>query len=284
MTSLPKRILDRGTTDARLAWGRWTAGSRPAPDFVLIGTMRAGTTSLFRDLRAHPQVLPPVTKEIHYFDYHHGSGERWYRAHFPTARERSAGGDGSRVTVSGEATPNYLAHPHAAGWAAAELPETRFIVLLRNPVERAHSHWKLMRRLDHETLSFADALDAEERRLAPEWERMLEEPNYAAVDWFRYSYAARGHYADQLGRWFEAIDRNRFLIVRSEDYYAEPAEAWRRITRFIGISDWSPGNFSKVHGTASRGEDEEVLARLRTHFAPHNERLATLVGRDFAWD
>jgi hypothetical protein len=277
-------MLDRSQTAARLAWGRLTAGRRPGPDFILIGTMRAGTTSLYRDLRAHPQVLPPVTKEIHYFDYHHGDGERWYHAHFPTDRQRSARAAAGGVAVSGEATPNYLAHPHAARWAGVELPETRFIVLLRDPVDRAQSHWKLMRRLGHENLSFGDALDSEERRIAPEWARMMEEPHYAATDWFRYSYASRGHYAEQLERWFGVIDRKRFLVVRSEDYYAEPATAWSDITRFVGISDWAPGDFSKVHGTASREEDPEAMALLRSHFAPHNERLTKLLDREFDWD
>lgn len=280
MNSLPIRILGRATTATRLAWGRRTAHRRPRPDFVLIGTMRAGTTSLYRDLKAHPQMLPPVTKEIHYFDYHHAEGERWYRAHFPTANQRARTGG----SISGEATPNYLAHPHAAGWAARELPDTKFIVLLRNPVDRAFSHWKLMRRLGHETLGFAEAVAAEDGRIGKEWQRMLDDPHYAAVDWFRYSYAARGRYAEQLERWFGAIDEERFLIVRSEDYYAAPAEAWQRITDFVGLDAWSPPDFSNVHGTASSGPAPEVATRLREALAPHNAKLIDLIGEGFAWD
>ena len=241
--------------------------------------MRAGTTSLFRDLRSHPQILPPVTKEIHYFDYHHTEGERWYRAHFPTRRERSRSN-----AITGEATPNYLAHPFAAEWAAQELPATKFVVLLRDPVARAFSHWKLMTRLGHETLPFADAIEREVDRIESEWQRLLAEPEYPAVDWFRYSYIARGRYAEQLERWFAHIDRSRFLVIQSERYYAEPAAVWEGITSFIGVSGWEPENFSNVHGTLSNGPDPSLAAELRTRLASHNARLAELVGGAFHWD
>ncbi len=283
MTSLPARMRNRVRTEARLAWGRATAVRRQKPDFVLIGTMRAGTTSLFRDLKRHPQMLAPVTKEIHYFDYHHGKGERWYLAHFPTDGERSAVRNRHGAALSGEATPNYLAHPFAPRWAAEELPDARFVVLLRDPVARAFSHWKLMTRIGHETLPFAEAVAREAERTGPAWERLAREPHYPAVDWFRHAYAGRGYYAEQLARWFDAVGRDRILVVRSEDYYAEPEAVWEKITGFVGLSGWNPGNFSKAHGTAARGIDPDVTARLRAVFAAPNAALADLLGRDLGW-
>lgn len=283
MTGTGQRVLTKGRRAGRLLWRRATANRRPLPDFVLLGAMRAGTTSLFRDLQKHPQMVPPMKKEIHYFDYHHADGLAWYRAHFPTSSERDVVQVRRGRSLTGEGTPNYLAHPYAPRWAADELPETRFIVLLRDPVERAFSHWKLMTRLGHETLPFAQAVARETDRIGPDWRRMQREPEHPAGDWFRFSYVARGRYAEQLERWFDAIDRSRFLVVRSEDHHSEPGETWDRIIAFIGADPWRPPDFSDAHGTASQGPDPDVAARLRTELAPDAERLTALLGANFAW-
>ncbi len=269
----------------RLAIRRATAGSRPGPDFILIGTQRAGTTSLFRDLRSHPQVAPPIVKEIHFYDYNHAKGTSWYHAHFPTQAERDEVAGAGGHCLSGEATPNYLRHPHAARWAAAELPETtKFIVTLRNPVDRAFSHWKLMTRLGLEELPFADAIAREADRIGPDWERMQRDPHHQARTYFRYSYAARGRYAEQLEEWFKRIDRSRILVVRTEDHYQRPAKTYADILEFLELGDWQPDRFSEIHATATSRPPTEVADRLRTEFAPHNRRLAELMERDFGWD
>lgn len=281
---LPVRISDRARKSARLTWGRLTAAQRPQPDFILIGTMRGGTTSLFRDLCAHPQMLAPLRKEIHYLDYHHADGERWYLAHFPTRRRRGAVARRQGHAITGEATSSYLAHPHAPLWAAAELPHATYIVLLRDPVDRAFSHWKLMTRRGYEKLDFAEAIECEHERIAREWERMMRDPHYVAVEWFQYSYVAMGHYAEQLERWFDAVGRDRIIVVRSEDYFAHPDVAWTQVTRFVGLSSWHPDSFSNLHSTTSGGLDTDVAARLKAHFAPHNDKLARLLGADVGWD
>ena len=157
-----------------------TAGLRPPPDFLIIGTKRGGTTSFYFDLIAHPSYVrlypPPVpglkqdaTKGVHYFDTNYTRGERWYRSYMPTsaARTRAARRSGGPV-VAGEASPYYLFHPVAAERAHASVPEARIIALLRDPVSRTHSHWKERRRAEAEVLDFEEALAAEPGRLAGE--------------------------------------------------------------------------------------------------------------------
>src|SRR5581483_4847486 len=116
------------------------------PDFVILGTQRGGTTSLYRWLVSHPDVAPAMKKEVHYFDDHYHHGLRWYRAHFPVRRA-------GRIT--GESSPYMLFHPLAPERAAADLPDrTRFIVLLREPAESAISqYWQWRRRRLWETES-----------------------------------------------------------------------------------------------------------------------------------
>ena len=140
------------------AWRRATAPARDLPDFVILGAQRSGTTSLYDWLSDHPAVVPATRKEVHYFDLHYDRGLGWYRAHFPM-------GHGAHLT--GEATPYLLFHPLAPDRVARDLPPTtRFVVLLRHPVQRAVSHYWHERRMGTESETLAVAVAAEEQRLA----------------------------------------------------------------------------------------------------------------------
>ena len=147
--------------------GRLTARWRTVPDYLIIGTKRGGTTSLQQYLTAHPDVLEPkAAKASHYFDANFSKGWSWYRAHFPLQRwmdrERAAG----RPVVVGEASPYYCFHPLALDRIAARVPDVKLIIVLRDPVERAWSHYSYEVARGNEDLSFADALDAEPARTA----------------------------------------------------------------------------------------------------------------------
>ena len=106
---------------------------RPLPHIVVIGAQRSGTTSLYELLAGHPQVRPPVRKEIQFLSIRWDRGLPWYRRHFPVLS------DASLRTC--EASPYYLFHPSAPVRAAAALPDTKFIALLREPSTRAISHY-----------------------------------------------------------------------------------------------------------------------------------------------
>ena len=153
------------------------------PSFLVIGAQRAGTTTLFDQLLLHPDLHGPVggrgevtwaDKEIHFFDERFLLGPTWYRSFFPLTlqrrRARARGGD----VVAGEATPYYIFHPLVPERVAVTIPDIRLIAVLRDPVERAYSHYQMMRRSKREELSFEDALEAEADRLASEAEVELE--------------------------------------------------------------------------------------------------------------
>ena len=142
-----------------------TSPLRRWPDFLIIGTQRGGTTSLYEYLCRHPQVSPATEKEIHYFDFQTARGPAWYRAHFPWRFPRTR--------ITGEASPFYLFHPRVPRLVRDLLPAVRLIVLLRDPVERAHSHFRLQKRAGIERLAtFEEALEAEPARLEGEREKM----------------------------------------------------------------------------------------------------------------
>ena len=281
--------LRAGRTAAH-AVGALSADRRALPDFLIVGTMRGGTTTLYHALVRHPQVAGAVLdKEVHYFDLHATRGEAWYRARFPTRASlaRRAASAGGPVRV-GEATPYYLFHPAVPARAAAALPGSlgrgvRAIAILRDPVERAWSHYRHEVDLGYEWLGFEAALDAEDGRLAGEEERLLRDPAAASEAHQHHSYVARGRYAPQLRRWFEALGRDRVLVVRSEDLYAEPAATFARVLEHLDVRPWDPGDWRVRNAATSRSLDDAVRARLRAAFREDRDELTDLLEEDPGW-
>jgi len=151
----------------QLTFGTLTSWMRMMPDFLIIGAQRCGTTSLFNYLSQHPDIYPSFPKEVHYFSNYYKKGTAWYRSHFPLTwqkkyRELVQG----RKFMTGEATPYYFSHPHAPRRIFNALPKVRLFLLLRNPVDRAFSHYQYEVKMGIESLSFEEAIDKEEDRLS----------------------------------------------------------------------------------------------------------------------
>jgi hypothetical protein len=276
--------LRRRVVNLRIRARQLGGRRRQLPDFLIIGAQRAGTTSLFNYLALHPQVASPLAKEPNYFSLHWSKGESWYRSHFPVLSL-----NGHEAPLSFEASPYYLFHPHAPGRAAETVADAKLIALLRHPVERAFSHHQHNVHRGLEPLSFADAVEAEDRRLAADVERLAADPGHHSVAHRLYSYCGRGRYAEQLTRWFDCFARSRVLVVRSEDLYADPASVFDEVTGFLGLERWRPAggfaNFSRSRGNGGLAIPPHVRRRLVGAFAPHNARLSELLGRDFSsWD
>jgi Sulfotransferase domain len=250
-----------------------TGGWRPLPDVLLIGAQRSGTSTLYRHLGRHPDVAPSLRKEVEYFSRRYGRGERWYRAHFALGL--------GRPRLRFEATPDYLFHPVAAERAAVVVPHARLVVMLRDPIARAWSHYHHMVGLGHERLDFMDAVQAEAERTAPDLARLRIDSLHDPVALLRYSYVARGRYAEQLARWCARFPADRLLVVRSEDFFADPAREFRRIVAFLGLRPWAPADFvnvSRQRRAVVPPTPEAARAELAGRFASLNEDLAALLG------
>ena len=246
-----------------------------APDFVIIGTQRGGTTSLHAYLSAHPQVITPPTKELHFLTDRYARGLDWYLGQFPRELPPHA--------IAGEATPYALFHPLAPRRLLEFAPAAKSIVLLRNPIDRAYSHFLLERSRGDETREFAAALDAELERLDGEEARLTRDPTHVSHSHKHASYVARGDYARQLERWFHTFPREQFLIVRSEDLYARSAEVLTQVTDFLAIDRNITIPFTTHNQSSGPPLDPTIRRRLSDHFAPLNTRLATLLGWEPGW-
>jgi hypothetical protein len=266
----PARKVLRGTFRT---YGVATAGLRPLPDFLILGAQKAGTTALYAYLRWHPQVTGPSFKEVSFFDRHYARGERWYRAHLPVRRSG----------IVGEASPSYLFHPLAPERVARMLPRARLIALLRNPVDRAFSHYQHEVALGREQLSFEDALAQEDERMQGELERMLRDPTYFSYAWWNYTYASRGRYADQLERWLAAFPREQLLVLLTEELATDTARTYGRVLDFLGVDARGLDSYPRIFEREYGGMDAATRARLETKFAEPNRRLRELLERELPW-
>src|ERR671930_1259656 len=263
MFRFPAEVLPRVPTPVRKVargavrgYGRATSAARPLPDFLILGAQKAGTTALFAYLRWHPGVTGPAFKEVSFFDRHYVHGERWYRAHMPLRRGR----------IVGEASPSYLFHPLAPERVARMLPRARLIALLRNPVDRAFSHYQHERALGREPLSFEEAIEQEDERMRGELERMLADPAYFSHAWWNYTYVARGRYAEQLERWYAVFPREQLLVLASEELAADPPGVYRRALEFLGASAHDLARYPRVYEQQYEAMAPETRRRLAEEF------------------
>jgi hypothetical protein len=266
-----------------------TVSQRTLPDFLVIGTKRGGTTSLFNYLMMHPGVLglfpqSRAKKSSDYFFKQSDQGPTWYRSHFHTHAyrghlERRLG----YPPVSGEASPYYMWDPRIAAAAHAVNPGLRAIALVRDPVERAWSHYQERTANGVEPLSFEDALAAEENRTAGELERMAADPSYysQAHDW--YTYRSRGLYLPQLQNWREVFPEEQLLVLRSEDMYADVQSVFDEVSRFLGVAPFTLPT-TRTFGAGRRSTmPESARAALTDFYRPHNEQLEDYLGRKLSW-
>jgi hypothetical protein len=257
--------------------------SRSEPDFLIIGSQRSGTTSLHAYLKQHPQIIPAIKKEIHFFDGGlfpdedtYSKGESWYRAHFPKLKTIR------KDQQVFEASPLYIFNPLAPQRIAELIPKVKMIAILRNPTERALSHYFHEKWRGRESLEILDSFYAEEHRL----ETIIKNKDYKNLDFISFSYKSRGRYWEQLSRYFEFFPSEQILILKSEDFFLDTHSTLRKIFHFIGInpeyhiSDLNPRGRPRNQTHV----DAEVTDYLNEYFRPHNHALYQLIGQDFGWD
>ena len=188
------------------------------PDFFLLGAAKSGTTSLHHYLRQHPALFLPRVKELDFFDTDEerfASGLDWYLSYF---RDEEA-------ALTGEATPLYFRRPDLVAERMRTLyghDPPRFLLLLRDPVHRAHSHYLHKVSQGTEPLSFEAALDAERTR-----------PQQKRREW--KSYFQDGLYARRLTVWHQHFSPDQFLVLLSQDLRQHPQTTLRSIFRFLGV-------------------------------------------------
>ena len=253
------------------------------PDFLVIGVQRAATTSLYRYLIQHPQILVThKSRETYYFDnpdnYRKGFG--WYVGHFPSKLRK-----GDKLTF--EDSPSYLYYKHIPQLIKQDLGNIKMIAILRNPVDRAYSAWQmyhsysslplkhLRERADQRT--FAQAIEQE---LNPE----LPPPEYP------YYYLDRGKYVQQLENYYTYFDNSNILILNFEQLSNDLGSALQQICDFLNIEPFPQEMIQQFqtekYAAANyerKPEDEQVLDRLKEYYEPENEKLYQTLSTRYDW-
>lgn len=259
------------------------------PKFLIIGVQKGGTTSLYQYLLDHPQVLPAATKEVHFFDLEWHRGLDWYLNQFPSDVPGDAAIEHPPQYITGEASPYYVFHPLAPQRAWEFDPSLKIIVLLRNPVDRALSHYYHEVRWGFETLEIEAAFDAEADRLVRELEQFQADPNYKSYAYQHYSYAARGHYVEQLEAWRSRFGSEQMLVLNSEKFYQSTAESLQRVIGFLELQSYDfPGfnhQFEKYNAGDYSLPDQSLRQSLQGRFHATNQQLRDYLRREFprAW-
>jgi hypothetical protein len=251
-------------------------GFRLHPTFVILGAAKSGTTSLFGALKRHPDVCLPRVKEINYFSAYFEKGPGWYRRQFPL-RWKAV----NASAVTGDASPAYLGVPECAARIHAHFgADIRLVAILRDPVERAWSHYWHRRRLGAEPLSFVEAIARETARLEAiaAGEQVARRGGIAGWDW----YLGGGNYAALLGRYLKHFPPSALHVMFNEELGADPASELDGLAAFLGLR---PGlmELPRLNAGVYPPMPAEQRRQLAAHFAAPNAALAELLGRAPPW-
>ena len=254
---------------------------------MIIGVQKAGSTSLYDLVIQHPAIAPASKKEINYFQRpcYYKYSKLWYRSHFPTKLSRSwFYKKTNQKLLTGEASIHYIFSPLAPRRMKEALPDAKLILILRNPIDRAYSHYRMKLRVKKEALPFEKAIELEEERCAGERERIIKDPDFVPIHYKDHSYLARGLYADQLENWFKHYDRKQFLILTTENLRDNRQRTLNQVFDFLQVPPFQIENLRNLNVANYQAMNEDTRKFLVKYYRPHNEKLAKLLRRDFDWD
>ncbi|MCU0543995.1 MAG: tetratricopeptide repeat protein [Oscillatoriaceae cyanobacterium Prado104] len=253
----------------RFAGQDWDLKSIESPDFIIIGSQRCGTTSLYSYLAKHPQILTPIKKEMDFFSWHFDRGIGWYLAHFPQLPE-------GEQFLTGEASPSYFDCREAPQRLRKKFPQVKLIVLLRNPVDRAISHYYRLVDLNWESRSFDRAIGDEIERLNQNPENIIgEEPG---------NYIARGIYVEFIENWMGFFHPEQLLVLKSEDFYANPGQTVKEVLEFLELPDYQLPEYQNANPGFYRPVSQSMRNLLRDYFQPYNQQLEEYLRKKFDWE
>jgi hypothetical protein len=189
-------------------------------DFIIAGTMKGGTTAAIKNFNKHPE-LSMVEKEIHYFDkkIDYQRGLQWYKSHFNYSKK-----------MVGDKAPDVMYMYSCLEPLQMINPFVKIILFLRNPVERAYSHWKMTRDLFRNTRTFEESIEDELLH------RMGENRLYHEAFW--HHFIQRGFYYEQIIEILKYFPKDNLFIVISEKVRYNMDEEYQKIFNFLGVSEF----------------------------------------------
>lgn len=257
-------------------------GYHTRPSFLIIGAQKAGTSALYAMLGQHPQIVTVAAKELGFFSGRSGqyTNSTAYHSVFPLPHRLTAG------KITGEATPEYLFFPECPQRIYEYASDMKLIAILREPVARAFSGWNMYRRFSQsyyppyrelvEHRAFTTALMDE--MTAIEQSGTYHNPQSAP-----YHYVGRGMYAPQLRGYFHHFRRDNLLVLGHHDLLHNSESCLSVVCQFLELDSF---NFQVERKNVSRYESaipETAVRLLQDFYAPHNNALFQLLGKELDW-
>ena len=240
-----------------------------APGFIIIGAGKSGTTSMYNYLKHHPNIIASNSKEVEFFGFNKFNfGINWYQKQFPTAPD-----DGKKYLFF-EASAGYIWRKDAPKDLFTSFPETKLIVMLRDPIDRAYSNYKMWMRAGKKPISFEDAID--------------EKSSSVDVNFV----IKAGIYVNYLKQWLSYFPQDQFLIVRFEDFVLNPDATVNQVFRFIGLPEFHHTSFPVAYVGSHNANypinrigdiTPKTRKKLQEFYRPYNQELEELLGMQFNW-
>jgi len=241
------------------------------PTFIIIGTIKSGTSGLYRTMIKHSKIKGARNnkKELVYLQSkRYQKNLQNYRQYFFPCKEGE---------ITGEATPSYILYEKVAQRLKFSLPNIKLIVLLRNPVIRAYSQYyhavrNVNRGIYPKIVSFDELIEKELQGKTPY-------PKHMGKHLIK-----RGIYVTQLEMWYKYFSKNQIMIIKSEEYFNNPQKILKEVYKFVGV----PYEYVEVYNPEKRiypkSMNPQIQQKLKKYFVQYNERLYQLIERDMEWE
>ncbi|HEY9865656.1 MAG TPA: tetratricopeptide repeat protein [Candidatus Obscuribacterales bacterium] len=242
-------------------------------DYLIIGTQKGGTTSLNYYLSEHPNIMSSMIKEMPFWSNQIDRGLEWYFSHFPPIPP-------NYHCLVGEATPINFNSPEVAENLVKFFPNVKLILLLRNPIDRAVSHYYHWLSLKWELSSFDEVIQREIDQLEDQTIDFWTKLNDSTFQ----GYLAKGLYIYFIEKWIKIFPREQFLILSSEEFYANPDQGTIKVLNFLGLPEYHLSSYHQYNTRPYPPISESTRRLLNDYFQPYNQKLEDCLEMQFNWN
>ena len=256
---------------------------RVIPDFLVIGAKRCGTTSLYQHLSEHPCISRSPRDNIGFFNENYHLGINWYKSLFPTVFYKKKMESKNKHCLFFDVTSTYMEEELTAKNVYEVNPNQKIIVILRNPVDRAYSHYHVNVKEKSEKRSFEDAVFEEMNRIKSERIIQNKNKNLRVFTPNNIHYLKKGFYALQLKSWFKIFPREQILVLSTEEFQEDQNLIYKKIFDFLNIPNMKIKNTEKMEKGNYIPMKDETRKLLLDYFRQYNYELFELINNEFDW-
>ena len=256
---------------------------RVIPDFLVIGAKRCGTTSLYQHLSEHPCISRSPRDNIGFFNENYHLGINWYKSLFPTVFYKKKMESKNKHCLFFDVTSTYMEEELTAKNVYEVNPNQKIIVILRNPVDRAYSHYHVNVKEKSEKRSFEDAIFEEMNRIKSERIIQNKNKNLRVFTPNNIHYLKKGFYALQLKSWFKIFPREQILVLSTEEFQEDQNLIYKKIFDFLNIPNMKIKNTEKMEKGNYIPMKDETRKLLLDYFRQYNYELFELINNEFDW-